>query len=181
MPWTETTRRQYQRDGLRYASDLTDAEWAVIAPLMPKPAAVGRPRTTDLRQVVEAMLYMASTGCQWRQLPNSGLMKSALSRVTTLANAMQPIVGFSVAAYPFRALPRGPILDQRLWAETAQHEADHGEADEHCRLASVTLVIAGELTTTADPCEGAPSGRAKPPFMEWPAPLLHHNRVAIGG
>jgi transposase len=69
MPWTETTRRQYRRDGLRYASDLSDAEWAVIAPLMPKPAALGRPRTTDLRQVVEALLYMASTGCQWRQLP----------------------------------------------------------------------------------------------------------------
>jgi transposase len=69
MPWNETTRRQYRRDGLRYASDLTDAEWALIEPFMPKPAAVGRPRTTVLRKVVEALLYMAATGCQWRQLP----------------------------------------------------------------------------------------------------------------
>jgi transposase len=69
MTWTETTRRQYRRDGLRYASNLTDAEWALIAPLMPSPASVGRPRKTDLRRVTEAILYMASTGCQWRQIP----------------------------------------------------------------------------------------------------------------
>lgn len=69
MAWTETTRRQYRRDGLRYASNLTDAEWALIAPLLPAPALVGRPRKTDLRRVTEAILYMASTGCQWRQIP----------------------------------------------------------------------------------------------------------------
>ena len=69
MAWTETTRRQYRRDGLRYASNLTDAEWALIEPLLPPPAPVGRPRRTDLRRVAEAILYMASTGCQWRQIP----------------------------------------------------------------------------------------------------------------
>lgn len=69
MSWTETTRRQYRRDGLRYASDLTDAEWALIEPLMPAPSPLGRPRAVDLRRVVEAILYMASTGCQWRQIP----------------------------------------------------------------------------------------------------------------
>ena len=52
MPWTEITRTQYRRDGLRYASDLTDEEWALIEPLMPPPRGVGRPRTTDLRDVV---------------------------------------------------------------------------------------------------------------------------------
>jgi transposase len=69
MPWTEITRPHYVREGLRYASDLTDAEWTLIAPLMPAPSPIGRPRTTDLRAVVNAMLYLASTGCQWRQLP----------------------------------------------------------------------------------------------------------------
>src|SRR5918993_1482392 len=54
-----------------------------------------------------------------------------------------------------RALPRSSDFRSVAWAETAQHQADHGEADEHGRLASVTLVIAGEPTTTADPCEGA--------------------------
>jgi transposase len=69
MAWTETTRLHYQRDALRYASDLTDAEWALIAPFLPTASKVGRPRKTDLRSVVEAILYMASTGCQWRAIP----------------------------------------------------------------------------------------------------------------
>ena len=69
MAWTETTRRHYRRDGLRYASDLTDAEWALVAPLLPAAPRRGRPRKTNLRSVVEAILYMASTGCQWRAIP----------------------------------------------------------------------------------------------------------------
>ncbi len=69
MPWTEITRPQYSREGMRYPSDMMDAEWALIAPFMPAPKRIGRPRTTDLRAVVDAILYMASTGCQWRQLP----------------------------------------------------------------------------------------------------------------
>jgi transposase len=69
MAWTEITRRQYRREGLRYASDTTDAEWAQIEPFMPARSPLGRPRTTDLRAVIDALLYIASTGCQWRQLP----------------------------------------------------------------------------------------------------------------
>lgn len=68
--WDEITRAQYRRDGLRYASDTTDAEWAVIAPLMPPPhSGRGRKRTTELRAVVDALFYIAQTGCQWRMLP----------------------------------------------------------------------------------------------------------------
>jgi transposase len=69
MPWTKITRRDYERRGLRYASDATAKEWALLEPHMPAPRPVGRPRTTDLRQVVNALLYMATTGCQWRMLP----------------------------------------------------------------------------------------------------------------
>jgi putative transposase len=69
MPWTKTTRKQYRRDGLRYASDLTDAEWKLIARLLPKPRRVGRPREVDLRVVLNAILYLLATGCQWRALP----------------------------------------------------------------------------------------------------------------
>ena len=47
MPWTETTRPHYERRCPRYASDLTDAEWALIEPLMPAPNRIGRPRKTD--------------------------------------------------------------------------------------------------------------------------------------
>lgn len=70
MAWTELTRRQHAREGDKYASDLTDAEWALLAPLMPPPKKTGRPRTTCLRDVFDAILYVATTGCQWRMLPN---------------------------------------------------------------------------------------------------------------
>src|SRR2546430_13268464 len=67
--WTEITRRKYQRKGQRYASDLTNAEWALIEPQMPAAKRLGRPRETELRAVLDAILYIARTGCQWRMLP----------------------------------------------------------------------------------------------------------------
>jgi len=70
MPWTEITRAEYRRDGLRYASDMTDAEWALIARRFPPRRRLGRPRTSDLRRVVDAILYVLATGCQWRALPS---------------------------------------------------------------------------------------------------------------
>ena len=60
--WTEITRPKYERDGQRYASDLTDAEWALIEPHMPAIKRLGRPRATELRNVLDAILYMARTG-----------------------------------------------------------------------------------------------------------------------
>lgn len=69
MPWTETARRDYARRGKRYSSDLGDREWALISPFLPEPKPVGRPRTTDLREVVNAILYLASSGCAWALLP----------------------------------------------------------------------------------------------------------------
>jgi len=69
MAWTETTRGQYRREDLRYASDATDAEWRTIEGLLPPPRRLGRPRTVDLRTIVDAILYILATGCQWRALP----------------------------------------------------------------------------------------------------------------
>jgi transposase len=71
MAWTEITRPKYQRDGLRYASDTTDEEWALIEPHLPPPASCGRTRETSMREVVNAVFYIAQTGCQWRLLPKN--------------------------------------------------------------------------------------------------------------
>ena len=67
--WTEITRPKYERKGVGYASDLGDAEWAVIEPRLPQRHRLGRPPKTEMRKVVNALLYMVRTGCQWRQLP----------------------------------------------------------------------------------------------------------------
>jgi len=67
--WSEITRRKYEREGQRWASDLSDAEGALIEPYMPAVKRLGRPRKTRLGGVLDAILYIARTGCQWRMLP----------------------------------------------------------------------------------------------------------------
>ena len=69
MACTETTRPRYQRCHDRYASDCTDGEWAIIEPFMPGPSRIGRPRKSNLREVWNAIQYIATTGCQWALLP----------------------------------------------------------------------------------------------------------------
>jgi putative transposase len=67
--WTETTRAQYRRDHLAQASDTTDAEWLLLSFFLPAPSRLGRPRQVNLRLVMNAILYILATGCQWRALP----------------------------------------------------------------------------------------------------------------
>jgi transposase len=71
MAWTEITRRHYRRDQLAYASDMTNAEWLLLSPFLPAPCRLGRPRKVELRAVVNAILYILWTGCQWRALPST--------------------------------------------------------------------------------------------------------------
>ena len=67
--WTPATRREHSRDHLRYGSDLTDAEWALLEPHMPPPAKTGRPRQWGLREILNAIFYVLRAGCAWRLLP----------------------------------------------------------------------------------------------------------------
>src|SRR5438132_9128800 len=76
--WTETTREKYRRDELRYASDTKPVEWAQIAPLLPPPRRLGRPREWDLRPIVDAILYLLWTGSQWRALPKDFAPRSTV-------------------------------------------------------------------------------------------------------
>ena len=64
--WTPTTRQQHTRLVRRYQTDLTDAEWRVIAPHLPKPCAMGRPREWPMREIVKA----SSMSCGRALLPN---------------------------------------------------------------------------------------------------------------
>src|SRR5215204_7321395 len=69
MAWDDIARQDHRRVCARYPSDMTDREWAIIAPLLPPARSGGRPRTVDLRAVLDAILFIASSGCQWRMLP----------------------------------------------------------------------------------------------------------------
>ena len=68
--WTPATRRQHSREGLRYETDVTDAEWALIEPHLPKPHRRGRPRERSLREVLNAIFYVLRGGIAWRLLPS---------------------------------------------------------------------------------------------------------------
>ena len=67
--WAVENRGRYNRDHLRYPSDMTDEEWAEVAPLIPPARRGGRTRSVNMREVFNGLLYVLSTGCQWRAIP----------------------------------------------------------------------------------------------------------------
>jgi transposase len=78
--WTTENRVRYDRSKLRYPSDLTDAEWVVLAPLIPPAKRGGNKRRVDERALVDGLLYILSTGCQWRAIPKDLPPRSTLHR-----------------------------------------------------------------------------------------------------
>ena len=76
--WTTKNRARYDRSRLRYPSDLTEAEWDLIAPLIPPAKRGGNKRTVDLREVANGLMYVLSTGCQWRAIPKDLPPRSTL-------------------------------------------------------------------------------------------------------
>src|SRR5262249_31108022 len=76
--WTSEHRRAADRRGLRYPSDLTDAEWALVAPMIPPAKHGGRRRAVNVREVLNGIFYVISTGCQWNPLPKDLPPKSTI-------------------------------------------------------------------------------------------------------
>ena len=84
--WTTENRPRYNRDKLRYPSDLTDEEWMLVEPLIPPAKHGGRHRTVVVREVVNGVMYVLSTGCQWRYLPKDLPPKSTVHDYLTRWN-----------------------------------------------------------------------------------------------
>ena len=84
--WTAENRPCYNRDKLRYPSDLTDEEWAHIEPLIPPAKPGGGKRRVDMREVVNGVMYILSTGCQWRYIPKDLPPKSTVHDYLSLWN-----------------------------------------------------------------------------------------------
>jgi len=76
--WTVENRPRYNRDKLRYPSDLTDEEWALVEPLIPPGKRGGGKRRVVMRNVVDGVMYILSTGCQWRAIPKDLPPRSTL-------------------------------------------------------------------------------------------------------
>jgi len=115
--WTDKHRATYRRDSARFPSDLTDAEWARLEPLIPDARPGGRPRKTDMREAMNAILYLLRTGCPWRYLPRDGFPPRS-----TVYNI-------------FRGFQRQGVWDA-IWAEL------HADLREACgREASPTAAV----------------------------------------
>src|SRR5260370_16806923 len=67
--WTNENRGRYDRSNLRYPNDLTDEEWSIIGPLIPPAKRGGNRRHVVVREVINGLMYILSTGCQWRAIP----------------------------------------------------------------------------------------------------------------
>ena len=76
--WKPEHRRAAERCGMRYPSDLTDAEWALVEPMIPPTKRGGRKRSVDVREVLNGIFYILSTGCQWNALPKDLPPKSTI-------------------------------------------------------------------------------------------------------
>ena len=76
--WTAQNRRRYDRSRLRYPSDLTDEEWAHVAPMIAPAKRGGNRRHVDVREVMNGIMYILSTGCQWRAIPKDLPPRSTL-------------------------------------------------------------------------------------------------------
>ena len=76
--WTDETRLRHDRSGMRYTHDLTDQEWAEVELLIPPAKRGGNKRTVNIREVVNGLMYILGTGCQWRDIPKDLPPRSAI-------------------------------------------------------------------------------------------------------
>ena len=76
--WTQENRQRYDRSHLRYESDLSDEEWCEVGPLIPPAKPGGNKRSVDIREVVNGVMYVLGTGCQWHAMPKDLPPKSTV-------------------------------------------------------------------------------------------------------
>ena len=130
--WTKATRGKYHRDGLRYPSDLTDAEWELVEPLIPPAKGGARKREVDVREVLNGLLYLLSRGChQWRAVPKDLPPKSTLFSYFdlwnwdgTLDRIHQELYVKCREAMAREASPTAAIIDSQS-VKSAEKEALH--------------------------------------------------------
>lgn len=97
--WTDENRTRYNRDHLRYPSDVTDEEWGLIEPLIPPAKTGGGKRRVHMREIVNGIMYVLSTGCQWRAVPKDLPPRSTLFDYLSLWNRNGTVARMHDALY----------------------------------------------------------------------------------
>jgi transposase len=113
--WTDKNRAKYNRDHLRYPSDLTDDEWAHVEPLIPPARRGGGKRRTNMRAVMNGVMYILSTGCQWRYIPKDLPPRSTLHNYFTwwICDGTLDRI-HQAAGYPLAATKLNHMRDRRI-------------------------------------------------------------------
>src|SRR5258708_18378240 len=116
--WTSKNRGRYDRSRLRYPSDVTDQEWALVEPLIPPAKRGGNRRHVVVREVINGLMYILSTGCQWRAIPQDPPPRSALYHYFdlwrwdgTLHRIPHALYSEGPPAAPRQAGPPAPAID----------------------------------------------------------------------
>ena len=130
--WTAETRSRYAREGLRYPSDVTDAEWDLVRPFLVSSKHKGSPSPERLRAILNGVLYVLSTGCQWRTLPKDLPPRSTVHGwfVRWNCDGVLDRLHFisQPAIWPARTRARRPPLwsGEDVWLARALPAADQG-------------------------------------------------------
>ncbi len=94
--WTTENRGRYDRRKLRYPSDLTDEEWALVSPLIPPAKRGGNKRTVDMRSVVNGLMNILSTGCQWGPSPRTSRRATRYTTILTDGTMTARWIAFTI-------------------------------------------------------------------------------------
>ena len=120
--WTTENRGRYQRDHLRYPSDVTDEEWQLVEPLIRPAKRGGRKRTVNIREVLNAVMYILPSGCQWRALPKDLPPRSTVHDYLSLWTWDGTLDRIHHELYATRLAGRKERLDQRPFLVGPQRE-----------------------------------------------------------
>ena len=136
--WTTENRCRYDRSHLRYESDLTDEEWAQIEPQIPPAKRGGNKRTVNIREVVNGLMYILSTGCQWGALPRDLPPKSTVHDYfdrwrydRTLERIHHALHVKCREQMGREASPTAAVVDR--WGVAARHRHLKGISQDACR------------------------------------------------
>ena len=123
--WTTNNRARYDRSFLRYPSDLTDDEWALVEPLIPPAKRGGDKRTVIMREVVNGLMYILSTGCQWRAIPEDLPPRSTIHGYFDLWS-----LGWHARSHPSHALCE---MSRSAWPGSQSHRRRHRQPERQKR------------------------------------------------
>jgi len=137
--WATENRQRHNRSGLRYPSDLTDAEWTLVGPLIPPAKRGGGKRTVNMREVVNRLMYILPTGCQRRAIPKDLPAKSTIYGHFDLWTYDGTIDRIYQALYILcreldgrEASPTAAVIDSQ-WVKSAKKKGGYRSGRLRCR------------------------------------------------